>query len=400
MAEITNKKTRMYEPWGYQEENNYESSENQFEIELNELFASAAYNEQDKKIHFFNNDGEELSGSSIDTTQFASSVIEEAYYDKDTKELVIKFSNGDEVRINMAEIIDENEFADGLQVDSDGIVSVKIDESSDSYLTVGSDGIKLSGVKDAIDAETARATSAETTLQEAIDNEISRATSAETALDEKINQEIQDRKDDVDAEETRAKAKEDEIEAALNAEIARSKREDELHDDELSALNTRVGLLDTKLDSEITRSTSADTVLDNKITAEETRAKAEEDEINGRIDDIISGATPIAKLEELIEKLGYKDNETLTLTNEHEVAFGEYNISHTSEDASGQTIFSIGNGTSESEKSNAIEIMKNGDLYLWVEGEFMNVNKLLGQLAHEVYDTDSAHNSHFFDGGN
>lgn len=400
MAEITNKKTRMYEPWGYQEENNYESSENQFEIELNELFASAAYNEQDKKIHFFNNDGEDLSGSTIDTTQFASSVIEEAYYDKDTKELVIKFSNGDEVRINMAEIIDENEFADGLQVDSDGIVSVKIDESSDSYLTVGSDGIKLSGVKDAIDAETARATSAETTLQEAIDNEISRATSAETALDVKINQEIQDRKDDVDAEETRAKAKEDEIKAALDAEIARSKREDELHDDELSALNTRVGLLDTKLDAEITRSTSADTVLDNKITAEETRAKEEENAINDRIDDIISGATPIAKLEELIEKLGYKDNETLTLTNEHEVAFGEYNISHTSEDASGQTIFSVGNGTSESEKSNAIEIMKNGDVYLWVEGDFMNINKLLGQLAHEIYDTDSAHNSHFFDGGN
>lgn len=400
MAEITNKKTRMYEPWGYQEENNYESSENQFEIELNELFASAAYNEQDKKIHFFNNDGEDLSGSSIDTTQFASSVIEEAYYDKDTKELVIKFSNGDEVRINMAEIIDENEFGDGLQVDSDGIVSVKIDESGDSYLTVGSDGIKLSGVKDAIDAETARATSAETTLQEAIYNETARATSAETALDEKINQEIQDRKDDVDAEEARAKTKEDEIKAALDAEIARSTREDSTHDDELRTLNTRVGLLDTKLDAEITRSTSADTVLDNKITAEETRAKAEEDEINGRIDDIISGATPIAKLEELIEKLGYKDNETLTLTNEHEVAFGEYNISHTSEDASGQTIFSIGNGTSENEKSNAVEVMKNGDLYLWVEGEFMNVNKLLGQLAHEVYDTDSAHNSHFFDGGN
>lgn len=400
MAEITNKKTRMYEPWGYQEENNYESSENQFEIELNELFASAAYNEQDKKIHFFNNDGEDLSGSTIDTTQFASSVIEEAYYDKDTKELVIKFSNGDEVRINMAEIIDENEFADGLQVDSDGIVSVKIDESGDSYLTVGSDGIKLSGVKDAIDAETARATSAETTLDEKINNETARATSAETALDEKINQEIQDRKDDVDAEEARAKAKEDEIEAALNAEIVRSTREDSTHDDELRTLNTRVGLLDTKLDSEITRSTINDTVLDNKITAEETRAKAEEDEINGRIDDIISGATPIAKLEELIEKLGYKDNETLTLTNEHEVAFGEYNISHTSEDASGQTIFSIGNGTSENEKSNAVEVMKNGDLYLWVEGEFMNVNKLLGQLAHEVYDTDSAHNSHFFDGGN
>jgi hypothetical protein len=42
--------------------------------------------------------------------------------------------------------------------------------------------------------------------------------------------------------------------------------------------------------------------------------------------------------------------------------------------------------------------MKNGDVYLWIEGEFMNINKLLGQIAHEVYDADTTHNSHFFDG--
>ena len=45
MAEIKKRrKTRMYEPWGYREENNYQSDENQFENELNELFASASYN--------------------------------------------------------------------------------------------------------------------------------------------------------------------------------------------------------------------------------------------------------------------------------------------------------------------------------------------------------------------
>ena len=100
----------------------------------------------------------------------------------------------------------------------------------------------------------------------------------------------------------------------------------------------------------------------------------------------------------LIEKLGYKDNDTLVTNGEHEVAFGEYNISHESEDPSGQTVFSVGIGTDDTNRSNAVEIMKNGDLYLWVEGEFMNVNKLLGQIAHEIYDNDSAHNSHFFDG--
>lgn len=100
----------------------------------------------------------------------------------------------------------------------------------------------------------------------------------------------------------------------------------------------------------------------------------------------------------LIEKLGYSNNDTLVTNNEHEVAFGEYNVSNTSEDASGQTIFSIGNGTSDVVRGNAVEVRKNGDLYLWVEGEFMNVNKLLGQIAHEIYDNDSTHNSHFFDG--
>ena len=91
-------------------------------------------------------------------------------------------------------------------------------------------------------------------------------------------------------------------------------------------------------------------------------------------------------IEELIEKLGYKDNDTLVTTNEHEVAFGKYNISNTGEEASGQTIFSIGNGTSEGNRSNAVDVRKNGDVYLLIEGEMMNINLLLGQIAHEVYD--------------
>ena len=82
------KKRGFYSPWGYMEENDYQSSENQFEVELNDLIASASYNKDDKKIHFFNNDGKDLSGSSIDTTQFAGgSVIKEASYDPVQKSL-------------------------------------------------------------------------------------------------------------------------------------------------------------------------------------------------------------------------------------------------------------------------------------------------------------------------
>lgn len=501
-------KRGFYSPWGYIEENDYQSSENQFEVELNELFAKAEYDAESKKIKFYNNDGVELSGSSIDTSAFTSAVIESATYDSETKMLIIKFSNGDTVEVNLADLIDENEFGNGLQV-SDGIVSLLIDAESEPYLTVSENGLKLSGIDDAIqeeadrassaetaldekiDAEIDRAISAETDLQTAIDNEVARATSAETALQEAI-----------DAEKDRAEAAEGVIDGKIEAEKARATQVEEQLGSRIGLLNDKIDAeesireaadiaLGGRIDAEVSRATSAETVLSNRLdnvennkfddvdydssaktinfyasgsvvksldatpfvkdgmidnvyvdhetnelvivwnteagkeetriplsdifnpddyyTKAEVNAIAEEEReraisaetaLGERIDDIISGATPIAKLEELIEKLGYKDNETLTLTNEHEVAFGEYNISHTSEDASGQTIFSVGNGTSESEKSNAIEIMKNGDVYLWVEGDFMNINKLLGQLAHEVYDTDSTHNSHFFDGGN
>lgn len=444
MAEIKKTKTRMYDPWGYQEENNYDSSENQFEIELNALFASATYDDSDKKIHFFNNDGKEISGSTIDTTQFAPGVVKEAYYDSTTKELVIVFDGGSTVRINMAEIIDENEFGVGLQVDSEGIVSVKIDGSSDPYLSVGSDGIKLSSVESAINNEKERAIGVENSLQEAINNEIARATSAETILDNKIetektraeeaetdlqaaieaeearatsaetdlqtaieiekqraedvesalqdnidteearaisaetnlntkiDHEIADRIADVEAEKTRAKAAESALTDALNAEIARSTREDETHDDELRVLDSRVDLLSSKVDNEISRATSAETALNNKINAEETRAKAAEETLGNALD-------------LLNQKLGYKDNETLQKNGEHEVAFGSYNISNTGATPADRTLFSVGNGTADNARSNALEIRENGDVYMWVEGDFMKINDLLAMLAHEVY---------------
>lgn len=141
-------------------------------------------------------------------------------------------------------------------------------------------------------------------------------------------------------------------------------------------------LLDEKLDI------SAYTDISEQVSANTANIEA----LSGDVVNLDSA------LAELIEKLGYKDNDTLVTNGEHEVAFGEYNISNTSEEASGQTIFSIGNGTDENNRSNAVEVKKNGDVYLWIEGEFMNINKLLGQIAHEVYDNDTAHNGNFFDG--
>ena len=55
------------------------------------------------------------------------------------------------VGIDLEDFIVENEFKDGLQVNAeDHTVSVKIDGTGESFLTVSPDGIKLNGVQDAI----------------------------------------------------------------------------------------------------------------------------------------------------------------------------------------------------------------------------------------------------------
>ena len=143
--------------------------------------------------------------------------------------------------------------------------------------------------------------------------------------------------------------------------------------------------------------------VDDKIAGKvDTSAFTEAvDDLDERVSTNASGISDNASaIAALLDKLGYTNNDTLVTNNPNEAAFGQYNISNTSEDPSGQTIFSIGNGTDDENRSNAVEVRKDGSLYLWVEGDYMNVNLLLSQIAHEVYDSssNSEHNSHFFDG--
>ena len=67
-------------------------------------------------------------------------------------------------------------------------------------------------------------------------------------------------------------------------------------------------------------------------------------------------------------------------SNEVEAAFGTYNVTHTGFADSEKTVFSIGIGTSDVDRKNAIEVRKNGDVYMWVNGEFKCINELLAQL--------------------
>ena len=70
------------------------------------------------------------------------------------------------VPVSVASFLAESEFGNGLSVNSEtGVVSVKIDATSDSFLTVGTDGIKLTGVQNAIDGLGDRVTELESTKE-------------------------------------------------------------------------------------------------------------------------------------------------------------------------------------------------------------------------------------------
>ena len=168
---IKRRRTRMYEPWGFQEENHYISDENLLLNDIDKFFALAEYNKDDKKIHFFNKDDEEKG--TIDVTEFSSSIVQSAVYDKETKILTITFENGDVVEINLAELIDETEFGPGFNVDG-GIVSIAIDANGEPYISVSDDGVKISGVdaaiEESVNTEKTRAQEAEADINERIDD--------------------------------------------------------------------------------------------------------------------------------------------------------------------------------------------------------------------------------------
>ena len=146
------------------------------------IFADATYYKHDNKIHFKNQEGSEIC--SINVSEFTPAVIERTWVSDGI--IYIEVANGDILEIDAGQIIDENMFKDGLQV-IDGKVSVKKDPTSESYLSVSINGIKISG----IDAKFTR-------------------------LEEKIEQEIANRIADVDTEESRAIAAEEALDDKIN----------------------------------------------------------------------------------------------------------------------------------------------------------------------------------------
>jgi len=71
-------------------------------------------------------------------------------------------------------------------------------------------------------------------------------------------------------------------------------------------------------------------------------------------------------------------------SNDYERAQGKYNQTHTSSVPAGKTLYSIGIGTSNDDRTNAFEIMQSGDAYLIGVGNYNGKNQ--GSGAHTLQD--------------
>lgn len=181
----------MYEPYGYEDDSNYISKKDQIERELQQNrindckeFASVEYNETLQAFVFKNVKGQER-GYAYMADIIPSELIKDVYYDTQTKNLIITFVNGKTVTIPLDDLIDVVEAGDGLK-NVDGKFYINLTDDCEIFLTVDENGLKLSGVQDAINVERDRAISAET-------EEYNRATQAENELAAAIRQEASDR---------------------------------------------------------------------------------------------------------------------------------------------------------------------------------------------------------------
>lgn len=111
--------------------------------------------------------------------------LKEVVYDADTTSLVFTFvaENGDSVvRVNIGDLVDVYTAGNGLQLAASNKFNVVIDSTSDSYLTVGPNGVKLIGVAAAINSVRSEFEESSQQLIESIEAETVRATAVENNL--------------------------------------------------------------------------------------------------------------------------------------------------------------------------------------------------------------------------
>lgn len=206
-------KNRIQQPYGYRDGGEYTSGANMLCNAISSLgdggsskdiansaFFKVAYADDLESFVFSNSGGTPVGTAAMHDVKF-SKLIESASYNSDTNKIEIVFENQDKIEIGVDGIVPFTAFKDGLEKDGDN-VKVKVDDTSEEYITVSEGGIKISGIKDNIDKIPTIEVALETeeSSRKAEDEKIWGAigdvtASTITSLNDKIDTEIQDRKD-------------------------------------------------------------------------------------------------------------------------------------------------------------------------------------------------------------
>ena len=180
-------------------------------------------------------------------------------------------------------------------------------------------------------------------------------------------------------------------------------------DDELAAaVNDAKNSLKSDLANEINRATAAENALKNLNTRLEGNVNAaitttnKQVATNSTILSVITSWKPSYEGDKSYSDEGngvldvlhrefhnlknfIKISDTVEIKNDDEVALGVYNASHTGDNDSLKTIFSVGIGTSDADRKNAFEVRRNGDIYMLVDGQNYKLNDLLAKIIDRLY---------------
>lgn len=190
------KKNRIQQPYGYKDMNEYTSEANMLSNAIssigkcdcddiaNKAFFSVEYKDDLESFTFMNMNGAPVGTAKMYDVKF-SKLIESASYNRDTNTIDIIFENKDKVFLDVDGLVPTVSFNDGLEKDNDS-VKVKIDNTSEGYLTVSRDGIKISGIKELLDKVPL--------ISDKIDKEISDRKNADQGLLTMLDAETKNRK--------------------------------------------------------------------------------------------------------------------------------------------------------------------------------------------------------------
>ena len=399
------KKNRIQQPYGYKDMNEYTSEANMLSNAIssigkcdcddiaNKAFFSVEYKDDLESFTFMNMNGAPVGTAKMYDVKF-SKLIESASYNRDTNTIDIIFENKDKVSLDVDGLVPTVSFNDGLDKDNDS-VKVKIDNTSEGYLTVSRDGIKISGIKELLDkvplisdkidkeisdrknadqglltmldAETKNRKNADDEIKGIIGDLSSSVTSGNTTIAELIAKETEDRENEdnsikelLAAETSDRESSDNEIKdiiSVLRQSTANS-------DEEIRALITKESEDRIASDNEIKKLigdvtssiTSGNTSIVELINAEASKREEEDTKIRESITSETEDRTNAINAEKTDRETA--DNEIKGLVSAEETKREEEDIKIRGEIA---TVSSKVDGLTETNKSNVVNVVKVSD---------------------------------------